>query len=118
MTNLLVAMWDGLLLTCPACRRGRIYRSFTQMNHRCPSCQVIFEREEGDFLGAMVVAYSLVAVLICIGVGITAFLTDLSFTTQALIWSVFTVVFLAVGYRNMKGLWLGILHVMTGLVRE
>ena len=38
----------GLLLICPACRRGRMFRSLFVMNVRCPVCGVIFERAPRD----------------------------------------------------------------------
>lgn len=108
-------MWDGMLLVCPACRKGRIYRSFTKMNDTCAHCGAVFEPDEGDFVGAMVVAYSITAVLVAIGVGITTALLNLTFVQHVVIWSVFATVFILLTYRNQKGIWIGILHIMTGL---
>jgi uncharacterized protein (DUF983 family) len=56
-----MAMLHGV---CPRCRRGRIYRrpmfrSWLDMNDRCPACGLRFEREQGYFLGAMYVSYAL-----------------------------------------------------------
>ncbi|HLN64975.1 MAG TPA: DUF983 domain-containing protein [Symbiobacteriaceae bacterium] len=118
MWEMCKAAWVGLFLRCPACRQGRIYRSFTAMNEECPVCGVVFEREEGDFLGAMVVAYSITSVVIAFGVYVLIVLTDLDAMTHVVIWSVFATLFLVTTYRNMKGIWLGILHVMMGLKRR
>jgi len=102
-------------LKCPACRAGRVYRNLTEIHHACPACGVVFEREEGDFLGAIVVAYSITAVLVGVGVTAVEMLTDLDPMLHVLLWSLATTLFLFLTYRNMKGIWLGILHVMVGL---
>lgn len=115
MWEMLRAALTGMQLKCPACKAGRVYRSFTEINHTCPTCGVVFEREEGDFLGAMVVAYSLLSVFVAAGVLVLEVLTDLDPMLHVLIWSLFSTVFLIGFYRNMKGIWLGILHVMIGL---
>ena len=52
---------------CPRCRLGKIYpssifRGFPKMNDQCAVCRLWFEREEGYFLGAMIVDYALAMV--------------------------------------------------------
>jgi uncharacterized protein (DUF983 family) len=49
---------------CPRCHRGRIFRGVVTMNDPCPECGLIFEREEGYFLGAMYVSYGMSVILI------------------------------------------------------
>lgn len=114
------ALWDGIRLICPACRRGRIYESFFRKNHRCPECRVIFERgSEGDFLVTTVTAYSIVAVFTCI----IAFILNFAFhgiplKTQLIITGGIGLVFTILFYRNMKGLAIGGLHVVFGLYED
>lgn len=115
MWEMLRCAWTGMQLKCPACKAGRVYRNLTEMHHACPACGVVFEREEGDFLGAIVVAYSITAVLVAVGVTAVEMLTDLDPMLHVLLWSLATTLFLFFTYRNMKGIWLGILHVMVGL---
>lgn len=117
LRQLLVDAWWGMRLICPSCRRGRIYRSLTEMNPECPHCGVTFEREEGDFLGAMLIAYSITAVVVAAGIYAVSLLTDLSTTAHLVLWIVFGTLFLLFTYRNMKGIWIGILYAMNGLHR-
>ncbi len=50
---------------CPRCQLGQVFRGFYSMNKSCPSCNLVFERENGYFLGSMVFGYFLgVATLI------------------------------------------------------
>jgi len=117
MASMLRAAWVGMQLRCPACGEGRISRGLTTMNQSCPQCGVTFERDEGDFLGAMVVAYSITSVLVGVGIYVVAVTTDLPVTGHLILWTVFAGLFLLLTYRNMKGIWLGILHGMVGLRR-
>jgi uncharacterized protein (DUF983 family) len=47
---------------CPRCRQGAIFKGRLPrlaMHERCPVCGLKYEREQGYFLGAMVVSYIL-----------------------------------------------------------
>jgi uncharacterized protein (DUF983 family) len=48
-----------LLLRCPRCLSGRVWRQFVTMNPACPACGFVFDRESGYFAGAMVISYAL-----------------------------------------------------------
>ncbi|HTS10715.1 MAG TPA: DUF983 domain-containing protein [Candidatus Limnocylindrales bacterium] len=48
---------------CPRCRIGRIFRysifrGFPAMRETCPLCGLKFEREQGYFVGAMIIDYA------------------------------------------------------------
>jgi thioredoxin 1 len=60
---------------CPRCWKGRMFSHGLTMNDPCPECSLIFQREEGYFLGAMYVSYGISSVL----------LTVFFFTLQALL---------------------------------
>jgi uncharacterized protein (DUF983 family) len=69
---------------CPRCRLGKIYpssifRGFPKMNDQCAVCRLWFEREEGYFLGAMIVDYALALVMTTIIAAILWGLTHWSF---------------------------------------
>lgn len=50
----------GLLLRCANCGGRGLFSGFFTMHERCPTCGYRFEREEGYWLGAMVVAIAVV----------------------------------------------------------
>ena len=52
-------LWSALRLRCPRCRKGKMFRSLVIMNDPCPECGLVFQREEGYFLGAMYVSFVL-----------------------------------------------------------
>jgi len=43
----------GLKLRCPDCGLGPLYRSLFKMNTHCEYCGLIYEREQGYFIGAI-----------------------------------------------------------------
>ena len=50
-TLLLRCLW----LRCPACGRSSIVQRPFHIKHHCPSCDALFKREEGFFVGAIMV---------------------------------------------------------------
>jgi uncharacterized protein (DUF983 family) len=48
----------ALMLRCPACGQGRIFGPRFRMNRRCSACGAIFWKNEGEWLGPVVVDYS------------------------------------------------------------
>jgi uncharacterized protein (DUF983 family) len=56
----------GLLLRCPYCGRGKLFRRGLAMYDRCLVCGWHFEREEGYWTGAIAVNMAVTALLIVI----------------------------------------------------
>jgi len=62
-----------LLLRCPRCRRGKLFKSLIDMPEQCPVCGLVYEREHGYFVGAMAISYALsVAVVALLFVAVLA----------------------------------------------
>jgi uncharacterized protein (DUF983 family) len=57
------AFGRGLVAACPNCGGRGLFRTYFTMHERCPTCGYRFEREEGYWLGAMVVAIGVVQVV-------------------------------------------------------
>jgi uncharacterized protein (DUF983 family) len=43
----------GIRLKCPSCGLGSLYESAFKMRAQCPYCDLIFEREQGYFVGSI-----------------------------------------------------------------
>lgn len=107
---LLLAMWDGFLLKCPSCSQGAIFEKRGKMHRACPRCNAPFERYgEGDFLGAMVVAYSLAAVFVTKVILILNLVTTMPVWDQIIVAIAIGFLFVVLLYRNLKGVWVAIL---------
>ena len=59
-----VMLLRGLLKHCPRCGSGRLFESWLKMRERCPRCGLKFEREEGAFLGAFVINFAFILVVV------------------------------------------------------
>src|SRR5258708_21176882 len=57
--GLWATFWAIVRMRCPRCRDGRMFRGRFTMNDPCPVCGLIFQREEGYFLGAMYTSYAI-----------------------------------------------------------
>jgi len=54
-----VALFRGLRKRCPRCGERRIFESWFHLRSLCPRCSLRFEEEEGGFLGAMTINYTI-----------------------------------------------------------
>jgi uncharacterized protein (DUF983 family) len=65
-------LWAMLRQRCPRCRIGPIFRGRFVMNDPCPVCGLVFQREEGYFLGSMYSSYiissGLLTIFYCLAV--------------------------------------------------
>jgi uncharacterized protein (DUF983 family) len=117
MLRILQILTLGLLLICPACRRGRMFRSFFTMNVRCPVCGVIFERDAGEVTGGMAINATLTSALAFVGGALLGIYTDLPVLTLIIVAALATVGFALLFYRHARGLWVSILY-LTGSIFE
>ena len=51
-------IWRALAKKCPICGRGRIFKSYFSMNSACPACNSVFWKNEGEWIGPMVIDYT------------------------------------------------------------
>jgi uncharacterized protein (DUF983 family) len=108
--------WLTFWLTCPACERGKMFRSLFTMNVRCPTCNIVFERDSGEVSGGMAIN----TVLMCfIGIAgaILAVVTDIPTIPLLVGMTVFMILFGVLFYRHARALWVGILY-LTGSIHE
>jgi uncharacterized protein (DUF983 family) len=110
MLEFLRACWDGLRLRCPHCHKGHIGKGL-DIRTDCPVCGLRFQPDEGDWVGAIMVAYCVLAVVLTVLILTVAFTTDLTLRQHLYIWLPFSLAWLLGLYRNMKGIWIGILYV-------
>ena len=73
-TNFNIGWWRGaaraLLLRCPRCGRGKVFRRFVLMNESCSNCGLVYDRGDGYWLGSMMfnMAFAMGSVAI-VGIG-------------------------------------------------
>ena len=108
----------GALLRCPVCGRAGVFRSPFSVRHHCPACLALFQREEGFFVGAIMVnvVTTEAAVLAAAGVCLLAF-GDGGTLLLTLLFAVALLVPVAF-YHHSWSLWLAADHLVEGLPRR
>ena len=115
--NIGLTLWRSLKLQCPVCGRASIVARPFNLKHRCDACGVIFKREEGFFVGAImanVVATEMVIVAIYLAC-IT--LTNLNERVVLTVLFITGISFPLVFYHHAWSLWLAMDHLIEGLSR-
>lgn len=116
--GIITPLWRGFRLWCPVCGQGRIFDGLLRMKATCPSCAVRFEREEGQFTGAVYINL----IFTEIGFGLIffylAFFTKLDTWQQIAICIAWSVLFPLLFHRHAKGFFAGVVHLSRGLTAD
>ena len=104
------ALGRGLLKRCPRCGQRRLFRSWFTLVERCPGCGLRFEREEGYWVGALIVniAVTSLAFLVVLVGGMVAFWPDVPWVGLTVAAVVVNVVVPVVFYPFSKTIWMGL----------
>ena len=103
----------GLKLRCPECGLGRLYRAPFRMNTQCEYCDLIYEREQGYFIGAiylniMATESLLLGTLLIYGL-ITGQVNQIILTVLILLALGLPPIF----FHHSRSLWLSIDHILN-----
>jgi uncharacterized protein (DUF983 family) len=103
------AVRRGLAGRCPRCGGRGIFKGVMDLTESCPTCGLAFEREEGYWVGAMIVIFALVEVVfgaVFVG-GMLLTWPDVPWTGLLITGLVLNGVVPFVGYGWAKAIWLG-----------
>lgn len=114
--TILLTLGRCLKLRCPACGEGPIVGRPFNVNERCFSCGVIFKREEGFFVGAIMANVIATEAIILFAYFVCLFLISNEQTMLTILFVV-GVTFPLAFYHHAWALWLGIDHLIEGLPR-
>lgn len=103
----------GLKLRCPNCGLGRLYASVFRMHTACDYCDLVFEREQGYFIGAIyinIIATESILFLTLLIYGLITGTVDQRILT---ILFVLAVIIPLIFFRHSRSLWLSIDHILN-----
>jgi uncharacterized protein (DUF983 family) len=86
MKRALLLFSRALRLRCPACGGGPIFGGWFQSRPRCPACGFLLDREEGYFMGAM-----LLNIIVAEGIFFVGFAVALVLTWPTPPWQLLTI---------------------------
>jgi len=104
------ALGRGLLKRCARCGSGGLFRRWFSMVERCPRCGLRFEREEGHWVGAMIVnfAVTMLAFVSVLAAGLLLTWPDVPWTGLTVVAVVIVVAVPIVLYPWSKTIWVAI----------
>ena len=114
---ILSTLGNCLKLRCPVCGRASIVERPFNLKHICSACGVIFKREEGFFVGAIMANVVATEVFILLVYFACVLFTNLSDGATLTILFAIGVSFPLVFYHHAWALWLGMDHLIEGLSR-
>lgn len=94
-----------LLLRCPVCLKGALFRGFLTMHKECPQCGIHFEREHGYFLNSMFIGYA-AGFLVLIPSAVLLALREVSVGVFATAIIVETIIVWPLIFRYARAIWL------------
>jgi len=117
VTRLGRALDRAVRLRCPRCGRSPLFTGWFTMHEHCAVCGLVYEREQGYFVGAIYVNY---AVTVAIAVG-TVLVLDwtigLTLRAQLALGIALVTLVPLVFFRYARSLWLAVDHLVTQLER-
>ena len=114
----MLTLWRCLKLQCPACGGASIVQRPFYIKKSCTACGVIFKREEGFFVGAIMANVVATEVFILLVYFASLLLANFDEQITLTILFVIGVSFPVVFYHHSWSLWLGMDHLIEGLPRE
>ena len=113
--TIFATLGNCLKLRCPVCGRASIVERPFNLKHICSNCGVIFKREEGFFVGAIMANVVATEVFILLVYFACILLTNLSDGAMLTILFAIGVSFPLAFYHHAWALWLGMDHLIEGL---
>ena len=105
----------GLRLRCPCCGHGPLFRTLIRLHDACSACGERYEREPGQWFGAIYINIGLTLGITLAGFSITQAATSLSMSQQLAVWMPVGVAGPFALYRYSKGLWTSLVFHGEGL---
>ncbi len=102
--------WQALMLKCPDCGHGSLYRRIYQLNHHCEYCGLIFEREQGYFVGAIYI--NVLATNAVILATLLLFILLTGTVNEKILWVLFAIglAFPLLFFRHSRSFWISFDH--------
>src|SRR5262245_16379361 len=103
----------GLKLKCPNCGLGSLYRAPFRMETQCRYCDLVYEREQGYFIGSIYINVIVTESMLLLTLLIYGSLTGSFNERIVFILLVLAIIIPLVFYHHSKSLWLAFDHILN-----
>lgn len=105
----------SLRLLCPACGHSSILNSPFQIKHHCPSCDSLFKREAGFFVGAIMTNVITTEFVILVSYVVLFLLIGVNYETGLTVLFIVGILFPVAFYHHSWSFWLGFDYLLESL---
>lgn len=109
------ALGRCLRLRCPDCGRASIALRPFQIRHHCPSCEALFKREDGFFVGAIAVNVVTTEAAVLFAYLLSMFLLGLDYRLVLNLLFALALLFPLAFYHHSWSVWLTLDHLVETL---
>jgi uncharacterized protein (DUF983 family) len=109
-----LTLWRSVKLQCPVCGEASIVQRPFNLKHHCTACGVIFKREEGFFVGAIMANVIATEILVLLTY-FACLLLEVNDRAMLTILFAIGVAFPIAFYHHSWALWLAMDHLIEGL---
>jgi uncharacterized protein (DUF983 family) len=103
----------GFKLRCPSCGQGALYKSAFKMWEQCPSCGLLYGREQGYFVGAIYLNVMATEALILLVYLVSVFTGMISDRIIFPLLIGMAIALPLIFFRFSRSLWLSIDHIIS-----
>ena len=107
-----------VLLRCPVCGEGSLVKRPFKIEDHCPSCRAIFQREQGFFVGAILVNVVTTELVILLAYLASMPVINTHYQVVLLVLFVVAVAFPVAFYHHSWSIWLTFDHLVEGLPKS
>jgi len=108
----------GARLSCPVCGRGSVFRKPFGVRHHCVECGALFQREEGFFVGAIMINVVTTEAAVLASAGLWLLLSGGRDAMLLPVLFAVALLFPAAFYHHSWSLWLAADHLLEKLPRH
>jgi uncharacterized protein (DUF983 family) len=113
--SIIKILYRALLLRCPACGESSIVQKPFHVKHHCAVCKVLFKREDGFFVGAILANVMATEVVILAVYLISMPVLGIDYQIVLTILFILALVFPLAFFHHSWSLWLGLDHLVESL---
>lgn len=107
-----------LRLRCPVCGHSSIVQRPFKIKHYCPTCDALFMREEGFFVGAILINVITTEIVILLAYLISLLFLSSNYQLILTILFIAALMFPIAFYHHSWSIWLGFDHLVEGLPKK
>ncbi|GAB4515962.1 MAG: DUF983 domain-containing protein [Anaerolineae bacterium] len=108
----------GTFLRCPNCGQGKMFDGLFSIRAKCEVCHVRYEREGGESIGGTMLLLVFAELFAVGGFFITVILLGAPILSTGLFWLAFNVLFILLGYRHTRGMWVGVVYLTGNVITD